>query len=100
VFCCIGCYSLKNNIADVVIMAVFGIVGYFLRKMRCEPAPLLLGLILGPMLEENFRRAMFVSEGDISVFITRPISAVFLSISAALLLGFAAPALRRAVRIS
>ena len=95
VFCCIGCYSLKNNIADVVIMALFGVIGYFLRKLRCEPAPLLLGFILGPMLEENFRRAMLISGGDLSVFVTRPISAAFLAVSGALLLGVLVPALRR-----
>ena len=96
VFCCIGCYSLKNNAADVVIMAVFGVIGYFLRKLRCEPAPLLLGFILGPMLEENFRRSMLVSGGDLSVFVTRPISAGFFAVSALLLLAVLVPALNRA----
>jgi len=95
VFCCIGCYSLKNSVADVVIMGVFGVIGYYLRKLRCEPAPLLLGFILGPMLEENFRRSMLVSGGDLSVFVTRPISAAFLAVSGALLLGVMLPALRR-----
>jgi TctA family transporter len=95
VFCCIGCYSLKNSIADVGVMAVFGVIGYYLRKLRCEPAPLLLGFILGPMLEENFRRSMLVSGGDLSVFVTRPISAAFLAVSGALLLAALLPALRR-----
>ncbi|MBU6188671.1 MAG: tripartite tricarboxylate transporter permease [Betaproteobacteria bacterium] len=96
IFCCIGCYSLKNNLSDVVIMAIFGVIGYGLRKMRFEPAPLLLGFILGPMLEENFRRAMLISEGDLSVFVTRPISAGFLAVSAALLMMVLVPAMRRA----
>jgi TctA family transporter len=87
VFCCIGSYSLKNSTADVVIMALFGVIGYFLRKLHCELAPLLLGFILGPMLEENFRRTMLVSGGDLSVFVTRPISAAFLGVSVILLLG-------------
>jgi TctA family transporter len=95
VFCCIGSYSLKNSVADVVIMALFGVIGYFLRKLRCEPAPLLLGFILGPMLEENFRRSMLVSGGDLSVFVTPPISAAFLAVSGVLLLGVLLPALRR-----
>ena len=95
VFCCIGAYSLKNSVADVVIMGVFGALGYFLRKLKCEPAPLLLGFILGPMLEENFRRSMLLSAGDLSVFVTRPISAAFLGLSAALLLAVLLPALRR-----
>ena len=96
IFCCIGCYSLKNNLSDVVIMAIFGVIGYGLRKMRFEPAPLLLGFILGPMLEENFRRAMLISEGNLSVFVTRPISAGFLAVSAALLVMVLLPSMRRA----
>jgi TctA family transporter len=96
IFCCIGCYSLKNNLSDVVIMAIFGVIGYGLRKMRFEPAPLLLGFILGPMLEENFRRAMLISEGDLSVFVTRPISAGFLAVSAGLLVMVLLPSMRRA----
>jgi TctA family transporter len=96
IFCCIGCYSLKNNLSDVVIMAIFGVIGYGLRKMRFEPAPLLLGFILGPMLEENFRRAMLISAGDLSVFVTRPISAGFLAVSAALLVMVLLPSMRRA----
>ncbi len=95
IFCCIGVYSLKNSWMEVVFMAVFGIVGYVLRKLKCEPAPLLLGFILGPMLEENFRRSMVVSGGDLSVFVTRPISAGFLLASAVLLIAVLVPAVRR-----
>jgi TctA family transporter len=95
VFCCIGCYSLKNSVTDVVIMGVFGVVGYVLRKLRCEPAPLLLGFILGPMIEENFRRSIVVSGGDVSVFVTRPISAAFLALSVALLATVSLGAFRR-----
>ena len=95
IFCCIGCYSLKNNLSDVVIMAIFGVIGYGLRKLRFEPAPLLLGFILGPMLEENFRRSMLISDGDLSVFVTRPISAGFLAVSAALLMMVLVPSMKR-----
>jgi len=95
IFCCIGAYSLKNSVADVVIMGVFGVIGYGLRKLKCEPAPLLLGFILGPMLEENFRRSMLVSGGELSIFITRPISATFLAVSAALLGAVAFGAMKR-----
>lgn len=98
VFCCIGVYSLKNSVMEVVFMAVFGIVGYLLRKLRCEPAPLLLGLILGPLLEENFRRAMLVSGGDLAVFITRPISAGLLAASVLLLAAVVIPAVRNTRR--
>ncbi len=95
IFCCIGVYSLKNSMMEVVFMAVFGVVGYVLRKLKCEPAPLLLGFILGPMLEENFRRSMTISDGDLSVFVTRPISAGFLFASALLLIAVLVPAVRK-----
>ena len=95
VFCCVGTYTVSSSIGDVLIMAVFGVIGYLLRKLDCEPAPLMLGLVLGPLLEENFRRALVLSGGDPSVFLTRPISFVFLLISAALLLMTVLPTIRR-----
>jgi putative tricarboxylic transport membrane protein len=95
VFCCIGVYSLKNATSEIVIMAIAGVAGYGLRKLDCEPAPLLLGLILGPMLEENFRRSLSVSGGDFSIFVTRPISATLLALSALLLALVLLPAVRR-----
>jgi TctA family transporter len=76
-------------------MTVFGVIGYAFRKLDCEPAPLLLGLVLGPMLEENFRRAMVLSSGDWSVFVQRPISLGFLLLAGALLLAVALPNIRR-----
>ena len=95
VFCCIGTYSLNNSIFEVFLMAGFGIFGYVLRKLGCEPAPLLLGFVLGPMLEENFRRAMLLSFGDATVFLTRPISAGLLILAALLLVVVLLPAVRR-----
>jgi putative tricarboxylic transport membrane protein len=95
VFCCIGTYALNSSPAEVLIMTVFGVVGYVFRKLDCEPAPLLLGLVLGPLLEENFRRAMQVADGDWSVFVTRPLSAVFLLASLALLIAVTLPSIRR-----
>lgn len=89
VFCCIGTYTVDNSIEDVVIMVIFGIVGYVMLKLDCDPTPLMLGYVLAPMLEENFRRAMLVSDGDASVFLTRPISCSLLLLSAALLLATA-----------
>ncbi|OYX88833.1 MAG: hypothetical protein B7Y71_00285 [Xanthobacter sp. 35-67-6] len=83
-FCCIGVYSVNNNTFDVYTMALFGVAGYMLVKLECEPAPLLLGFVIGPMLEEYLRRAMLISRGDPTVFFTRPISATLL------LLAFAA----------
>jgi putative tricarboxylic transport membrane protein len=75
VFSAIGVYTVNSNAFDLFTVALFGAVSYLLVKLGCEPAPLLLGFILGPMLEENLRRAMIISRGDPTVFITRPISA-------------------------
>jgi TctA family transporter len=95
ILCCIGTYALNSSVGDVMIMTVFGVIGYAFRKLDCEPAPLLLGLVLGPMLEENFRRAMVLSGGDWSVFVRRPISLGFLLLAAALLLAITLPNIRR-----
>lgn len=84
VFCCIGSYTLNNNSFDVFMTAAFAVVGYLFYKLGCEPAPLLLGFILGPMMEENLRRALLLSRGDWSTFMTRPLSAGLL-IAAALM---------------
>ena len=78
VFCAIGVFSLSNSVFDVHLMAFFGLLGYIFAKLDCEPAPMLLGLILGPMIEENLRRAMLISRGDPTVFFRRPISGVIL----------------------
>jgi putative tricarboxylic transport membrane protein len=93
--CTIGAYSTNNNLFDVWVAMVFGLLGYVFVKLGCEPAPLLLGYILGPMLEENLRRALVLSRGDYTVFVTRPISLVMLLIAAALLFVILAPAVRR-----
>ena len=74
-FCCIGTYSLSNSSFDVYMTAVFSLVGYIFYKLSCEPAPLLLGFILGPMMEENLRRALLLARGDWTTFMTRPLSA-------------------------
>lgn len=78
VFCCVGAYTINNNPADIAIMAAAGALGYVLLLLRCEPAPLVLGFILGPLMEENLRRALLISKGDPSVFVTQPISLMFL----------------------
>jgi len=93
-FCAIGVYSTNNNTFDVWMVGLFGIVGYAFHKLECEPAPLLLGLILGPMMEENLRRALLLSRGDWSVLVTRPISASLLVAAAVLLAVVLMPAVR------
>jgi TctA family transporter len=95
ILCCIGTFTLSSSSGDVIVMTVFGVIGYAFRKLDCEPAPLLLGLVLGPMLEENFRRAMVLSDGDWSVFVRRPISLVFLLLAAGLLAAVMLPNIRR-----
>ena len=94
-FCCIGVYSVNNNSIDVFTMALFGLIGYALVKLDCEPAPLLLGFIIGPMLEEYLRRAMLISRGDPMVFFTRPISATMLALAALALIVVLLPSVRK-----
>jgi TctA family transporter len=93
--CTIGAFSTNNNMFDVWVAVVFGALGYVFAKLGCEPAPLLLGYILGPMLEENLRRALVLSRGDFSVFFSRPISLTMLVIAAGLLAVIVAPAIRQ-----
>ena len=94
-FCCIGVYSINNSGFDVVLTCIFGVLGYFCTKLECEPAPLILGFILGPMMEENLRRAMLLSRGDPTTFVTKPISAVLLGLSVLMLIVVLSPVLRK-----
>jgi TctA family transporter len=94
VFMAIGVFSLSNNPFDVLIMALFGVIGYICVKLECEPAPMILGFILGPLMEENLRRAMLLSRGDPFVFFQKPISLGFMVASAVLLVIVALPAIR------
>ena len=95
VFCGIGVYSINNNPFDVTVTAVFGLLGYIFYKLRCEPAPLILGFILGPMMEENLRRAMLLSRGDPIVFFTRPLSLGLLVAAAILIIVVALPNIKK-----
>ena len=95
VFCCIGVYTVNNTVFDVYITATFGIIGYLFFKLGCEPAPLLLGFVLGPMMEENFRRALLLSRGDFSTFITRPLSLGLLVAAALMVVIVALPAIKQ-----
>jgi len=94
-FCSIGIYSLSNSSFDIYLAVLFGLLGYVFVKLACEPAPLLLGFILGPMMEENLRRAMLLSRGDATVFFTHPISLGLLVTAAILLLVVVSPAIRK-----
>ncbi len=93
-FCCIGVYSVQNTTFDVFQTAAFGVVGYLFLKLKCEPAPLLLGFVLGPMMEENFRRTLLLSRGEFSVFFTRPLSMSLLIAAAILVLIVALPSIK------
>src|SRR4051812_13429838 len=95
IFCCIGVYSISNAPMDVLLAALFGFIGYTFIKLEMEPAPLLLGFVLGPMMEENLRRALLLSRGEASVFFTRPISLTLLILSAILLLIVVSPAIAK-----
>jgi putative tricarboxylic transport membrane protein len=86
-FCLIGAYSINNNIADMIVMIIFGMVGYILKKLSYEPAPLVLAFILGPMSETAFRQSLILSDGRFSIFVNRPISAVALLIACLLLVS-------------
>jgi TctA family transporter len=94
-FCCIGAYVVNTNLFDIYVLAFFAVFGYLCLKLECEPAPLILGFVLGPLMEENLRRALLISRGDPRVFIEEPISLAFLIAAALLLLVVAAPAIRR-----
>jgi putative tricarboxylic transport membrane protein len=93
-FCAVGVYSTNNNTFDIWMVAIFGFIGYLFAKLGCEPAPLLLGFILGPMMEENLRRALLLSRGDWSVFVTRPLSASLLAVAALLLVIVLLPSIK------
>ncbi|MET0314178.1 MAG: tripartite tricarboxylate transporter permease [Hansschlegelia sp.] len=94
VFCSIGVFSVNSNVFDLYTVAFFGLIGYVLVKLGCEPAPLLLGFVLGPMIEENLRRAMTISRGDWTVFFTRPLSASLLICAVLVLVVVFLPAVR------
>jgi TctA family transporter len=94
-FCAVGVYSTNNNSFDIWMVALFGVIGYAFIKLGCEPAPLLLGFILGPMMEEYMRRALLISRGEWSVFVTRPISASLLVAALFLLAVVLLPSIKK-----
>jgi TctA family transporter len=94
-FACIGTYSINQNVYDVFAIVFFGLLGYVLIKLGCEPAPLLLGFVLGPLLENHMRRALIIAHGDPTTFVTRPISLVLLIVAAIALVLAVLPSIRR-----
>jgi TctA family transporter len=94
-FCCIGVYSINYAVFDVLLTVFCGFVGYLFLKVGCEPAPLLLGFVIGPMMEENLRRAMLLSRGDPTILVQRPISLVFLLLALGMLLVLVVPAVKK-----
>jgi putative tricarboxylic transport membrane protein len=94
-FCCIGLYTLNNNNFDVYTGVLFGAIGYVFYKLSCEPAPLLLGFILGPMMEENLRRALLLSRGDWTTFGTRPLSAGLLLAALGMIVVVTLPSIKQ-----
>ncbi len=93
-FCCVGAYASMNSVFSVWLMLGWGIAGYFFKKIGVQPAPLILGFVLGPLLEENFRRSMAVANGSAMVFFERPISAVFLVLALVFIVALLMPAIR------
>ncbi len=94
-FTIIGVYCSSNNVFDVHVMIAFGVIGYFMRKLGYEPAPLVLAFVLGPMLENNLRKSLILSQGDLWTFVQRPISAVCLALALVLLIAPLLPTLRK-----
>jgi TctA family transporter len=95
VFCGIGLYTLNNNNFDVYMASLFTVIGYLFYKLGCEAAPLMLGFILGPMMEENLRRALLLSRGDWTAFVTRPLSAGLLAAAVLMIVVVTLPSIRK-----
>ena len=95
VFCLIGIYTVNNSTTDLLLTAFFAAFGYLLVKVGLEPAPLVLGFILGPLMEENLRRSLVLSRGDPMIFVTRPLSLTLLLMAAAVVLLVALPQFRK-----
>lgn len=93
-FCVVGIYTINNNIFDIWLVTIFGILGYLFLKLRCDPTPMLLGFILGPLMEENLRRTLLLFEGNWSVFVDRPISLTLILLSVGVLLAVLLPGIK------
>jgi len=94
-FCAVGVYTLSNNTFDVYCAAAFAIIGFLFHKLGFEPAPLILGFILGPMMEENLRRSLLMARGDWSIFISRPLAATMIALAILLMIAIMLPAISK-----
>ena len=94
-FCAIGVFTLASSSFDVYVMVIFGLLGFVFRRLDCEPAPFLLGMVLGPMMEEYLRRAMLLSRGDPMIFVERPISATLLALAVLSIIVVTVPSIRK-----
>lgn len=98
-FCLIGAYTLNNNVGDAIIMLIFGVFGYLIRKVGLEAAPFILALVLGPIMERCLRQSLMISHGDPAIFLTHPISAVLLGLGVlSILFSVFSPAIRRRLK--
>jgi len=97
-FCLIGAYTLNNNIIEVIIMVVFGVIGYFMKKLEYEPAPLILAFVLSPMCENALRQSLLMSGGSFTIFVYRPISVVLLGLAFLILVSSSLPVFKRIPR--
>src|SRR3990170_690445 len=95
-FCIVGSYSLNNSTFDVIVMMIFGLLGYLFKKFEFEGAPLILAFVLGPMFETNLRQSLLLSKGSFTIFFTRPIAAVFIGLSILLLMTSLFPYFKKA----
>jgi TctA family transporter len=93
-FSCIGIYSVNNSSFEIYLTAIFGLIGFAWMRLECPPAPMLLGFVLGPLMEENLRRALLISRGDPTVFVTRPISLGFVIATVLIIVIMALPAIK------
>jgi TctA family transporter len=94
-FSCIGIYSVNNSAVEIYLTAFFGVMGFLWLRFEMQPAPMLLGFVLGPLMEENLRRALLISRGDPTVFVTRPISLGFVTATVLILVVMGLPAIRK-----
>jgi putative tricarboxylic transport membrane protein len=99
-FCLVGVYTINNNVVEIFIMLIFGVVGYLMKRFGFEPAPFVMGLVLSSMMEDAFRQSLALSDGQVSIFFTRPLAAVFMVIGLLVPLGHFLLWIRKHIRLT